>query len=179
MKRSEHWLEVGNDRMAYRLLRGSEEYPGFEAVLEKSLEILKDSTFSTFVRLRCVGQFLATWTSSRFQGRSIELDDYFRLRVNLPEDPFGPLGGFAIHFVLPPTTRLGQAAIGVHDGAERGKTTASHFRMRWQSFCDGIDSLDNDGTAHRLTVAHEHLVKCFLACFTEKGLGLFNPTGSE
>jgi hypothetical protein len=45
--------------------------------------------------------------------------------------------------------------------------------------CEGIHSLDNADLRYRLTAAHEHLVKCFEACFTAKGMNLFNPTGVE
>jgi uncharacterized protein (TIGR04255 family) len=173
----QRWLEVGDDRMAYRLLHGSEAYPGFDVVLERAIEIL--GQYIQHFRPTAVRRAILSYVDIiKIPGQSIELDDYFQLQVNLPEDPFGPLGGFAIHFILPQTP--GSDGLQLMFTTEPKREDGSlHFRMQWQSLCEGIYSLDNADLRHRLTAAHEHLVKCFLACFTAKGLDLFNPTGVE
>ena len=177
----QQWLEVGNDRMAYRLLRGGKEYPGFSTVMEKALEILAQyiQHFRPTAVRRAILSYVDIIKISGMADSRVELNDYFRLGVDLPEDPFGPLGGFAIHFVLPPTTPGSDRLQLAFTTEQKNESDDLRFRMRWLSFCEGILSLDNENLRDRLTVAHEHLVKCFLACFTEKGLELFNPTGSE
>jgi uncharacterized protein (TIGR04255 family) len=174
------WLEAGNDRMAYRLLRGGKEYPGFESVLEKALEILGRYVqhFRPTAVRRAILNYLDIVKVPAPAGEAIELEDYFQLGVKLPEDPFGPIGEFATQFILPATPgadRLHLAFMTEHK-REHGNLG---FQMRWQSICDGIGTLDGDVLRHRLTSAHEHLAKCFRACFTSRGLGLFGGTDLE
>lgn len=174
------WLEVGNDRMAYRLRRGGNEYPGFEAVLEEAVKLL--SQYMDHFRPTAVRRAILTYVDiiriPSGAEAGIDLDDFFRLGVKLPEDPFGPLGGFAIRFVLPqsPCADSLQVRFVTEPETEKG---SMRFRMHWQSLCDGINSLDEEKLRQRLSAAREHLVKCFMACFTEQGLKLFNPIGSD
>ena len=145
--------------------------------LERAIEIL--GQYIQHFRPTAVRRAILSYVDIiRIPGQSIELDDYFRLRVTLPDDPFGPLGGFVIHFVLPPTPGKDRLQLTFTTEPKR-EGDSLDFRMRWQSLCEGINSLDDGDLRHRLTAAHEHLVKCFLACFTEKGLDLFNPTDSN
>ena len=173
------WLEVGEDRVAYRLLRGGKEYPGFDVVLESTLSVLRqyNQHFRPMAVRRAILTYMDIVKIPRAPGEGIDLDDYFRLGVRLPDDPFGALGAFAIRFVLPPSPysdRL-QLAFSTEPGTEE---ESLRFRMRWQSLCDGINTLDEEELRNRLTAAQSHLVKCFLACFTERGLALFDTTGS-
>jgi len=175
-----HWLEVGDDRMGYRLLRGAKEYPGFDAVLEKALSVLGEyiEHFRPTAVRRTLLSYLDIVTIPRAAREGIELDDYFRLGLKLPEDPFGPLGAFVIQFVLPPKPGFDELNM-VFATEPVTDDNDLRFSMRWQSRCDGIDSLDAADLRCRLNSAHEHLVKCFFACFTVKGLELFGSTGSE
>ena len=168
-----HRLEVGNDRMAYRLLRGGKAYPGFEAVLEKSLEILKK--YVQYFRPTAVRRVILDYVDIiRIPGQSIELDDYFRLQVNLPGDPFGPLDGFAIRFVLPPTPRSDRMYLAFTTEPKR-EDDSLRFCMRWQSLCDEIHSLNDTDMRHRLTAAHEHLRKCFFCVLHPTRTGALQP----
>lgn len=175
-----HWLEVGNDRVAYRLLRGGMEYPGFDSVLNEGLKVLnqyKEHFRPTAVR-RATLTYLDIVKIPRTAGDGVELDEYFRLGMKLPEDPFGQLGAFTIRFTLSPSPDSDRLHL-VFSTEPTTEKDFLRFRMRWQSLCDAINSLDAVELRRRLMAAHEHLVKCFLACFTDQGLKLFNPTGSR
>ena len=116
--------------MAYRLVRGCKEYPGFEVVLEKALEVL--TQYSQHFRPTAVRQAILSYVDIiRIPGQSVELDDYFRLRINLPEDPFGPLGGFVIQ-CYPAARHLIKTCCNYRlQRSQKGKVTASVF------VCDG------------------------------------------
>jgi uncharacterized protein (TIGR04255 family) len=171
-------VEVGNDRMAFRVFRGGAEYPGFDAVLQEALRLLTE--YIEHFRPTAVRRAILTYSDivriPMGPGEGVELNDYFRLQVKLPEDPFGPLGAFSVRLALPrsPYADALQVFFGTEPKVEEGVV---RFRIRWQSSCEEVNSLDQNDLSHRLAVAHEHLVKCFLACFTERGLELFNPTG--
>lgn len=174
----QNWLEVGNDWMGYRLHRGTKMYPGFDSVLDQSLEFSKQyiQHFKPTAIRRAVLTYVDLIKIPREEGKGLELDDYFQLGIKIPDDPFGPLGGFAIRFVLPPTPKSDRLELIF--ATEHGKDNSNlRFQMRWQSVCDRIDSLDDDEVRNRLVATNQHLVKCFFACFTEKGLDLFKPMG--
>jgi uncharacterized protein (TIGR04255 family) len=173
-------LEVGSDRMGYRLLRCGKEYPGFDSLLIEALDKLSqyvEHFHPTAVRGAAL-TYLDIVKIPVTPGEGVDLDDYFRLGLRVPDDPFGVLGGFSIKLIFPHSPRADGVLL-VFATEPTTEDGALRFRMRWQGPCDGINSLGPDAISQRLEAAHEHMRKCFMACFTEKGLGLFDPTGCE
>jgi uncharacterized protein (TIGR04255 family) len=174
-----HWLQVGNDQMGYRLLRRESNYPGFQAVLEKAFDML--GLYIQHFRPSSVSRMILTYFDiiniATQAGEGIELNDYFMLGVKLPENVFGPLGSFAMQVDFPETLPSDRLRLLFASGPnEDGKL---RFNMRWHTLCSNVDSLDIEDLRHRLATANEHVEKCFFACFTERGLELFSPLGSN
>jgi uncharacterized protein (TIGR04255 family) len=170
-----HWLEVGNDRMAYRLVRGESHYPGFEIVLEKALEMLKSyiEHFRPIAVHRMVLSYLDIINIEVEQGSGLELDDYFLLGVKLPENTYGPLNAFKIQVAFPESRDNDRMQL--EYSTEPSDNVKLRFSMYWRIICANVTSLDTEELRHRLAIANNDMKKCFFACFTPKGLELFDP----
>jgi uncharacterized protein (TIGR04255 family) len=161
-------------------MRRESQYPGFKAVLEKAFDMLDSYTrhFRPSAVCRMILSYFDIINIATQAGAGIELDDYFKLGVKLPENLFEPLNAFTIQVALPESTQSDkiQLLFATEPNNEENKL---RFSMRWHTLCGHIDTLDMEELRYRLTAANERMEKCFFACFTEKGLGLFNPIGSD
>ena len=109
------------------------------------------------------------------EGQPIELDDYFKLVRELPQNPFGLIQGYSTAYVT----------VSPHDGEplqitlqllpsppESGMLT---FRIDWHKRCGKIDFSDRELIRSGLRESHEFVVNCFKASFEQKTLDLFEP----
>lgn len=173
-------LEVGNDRMGYRLLRCGGQYPGFSSLLEQALPKLKryvEHFRPTGIR-RTALSYLDIVKIKMARDEGVELEDYFRLGIELPQDPFGLVGGFVLQLLLPKSPRADEIQL-LFATEPSEQSGVLRFRMHWRSICDNIGTLEDEALCQRLRAAHEHLRKCFFASFTEKGLHLFDPIAPD
>lgn len=174
------WLYVGNDLMAYRLARKGGDYPGFSAVWAETREKLAayvDHFQPTAVR-RATLRYVDIVEIPRDPNSGIELEDYFRLSIGAPEDPFGPLGEFAVKYSFPRTE--GRDAVQLVFASQPPmEESLARFVLQWYSVCEEVGTLDPEALGCRLGAAHEHLIKCFFASFTPRGLELFGTTEAE
>ena len=170
------WLHVGNDVMSYRLVRRVDDYPGFKAVWQESQEKLTHYVeyFQPTAVRRSRLRYVDVVDIPQRPGGGIVIEDYFQLGVTLPDDPFGPLGEFAVRYSFPRSDDRDAAQLVFSTQPARSDAVVS-FRMQWYSICEDLDTLEPEVLTARLDAAHEHVTKCFFASFTSRGLALFEP----
>ena len=56
-----------------------------------------------------------------------------------------------------------------------GASDVLRFRLEWHKISANVDTLDLVEMWARMSMAHEYMRKCFVATFSEKTLGLFEP----
>ncbi|MBN2291014.1 MAG: TIGR04255 family protein [Pirellulales bacterium] len=170
------WLHLGNDAMTYRLVRRGNDYPGFSALLEESLDklTLYVEHFQPISVRQASLRYVDVVEIPITPGSGILTEDYFHLGLTLPDDPFGPLAGFAVRYGFPRAGGKDSTQLVFSTEASSRDAVAS-FRLQWYSICEELDTLEPEVLKIRLGAAHEHLKKCFFASFTPQGLALFEP----
>jgi hypothetical protein len=109
---------------------------------------------------------------------STKLEEYFNLRVELPE-AFGTSVYFALRtwLKLPDTDNLLEARIeSVPTGPD---SSVDRFKAEWRYRSVDIRSNDPDLLRTRLDQAHASVLDCFRASMTEKTWELFLPQLDE
>ena len=174
------FLRVGDDIMSYRIGRCGENYPGFRTLLDEALGMFREyiSHFQPTATRRVRLRYVDTIDIPRSSDGLVELDDYFRVGINIPDTPFGPVGKFAVQCVFP-DTKSGDALQLNFFNQPTPDNTTTRFIMEWHSLCENITSLSEEVLTNKLEKAHVHMVKCFKESFTEQGLSLFGYDPAE
>jgi uncharacterized protein (TIGR04255 family) len=173
------WIQVGNDLLAYSLVRGEQSYPGFDAVRTEALAVLDayvDYFQPTSVR-RAAVTYLDQFDFPVPAGSNVlRVEDYLLLRAEVPDEPFGPVGSFSLQFFFPgaPPARV-PIQLQLHSAPTAPGSGIIRFQMRSHCLCDNVCSLDKEEISRRLEVARLRLRECFRASFTDKGWALFQP----
>lgn len=176
------WLQVGNDLLVYNLVRHQAgAYPGFEQVRDEALDKLDQ--YVEHFRPICVRQIGLTYIDvieiPRTTEPKLRLDDYFKLGIEVPDEPFGPVAQFLVGLVLPRTKEADQLALTLQTEPVAPDSAAYRFVMQWQATCEDVKTLDRQEIIRRLEAANTRMVACFKDCFTAEGLKLFGPKAGD
>jgi uncharacterized protein (TIGR04255 family) len=172
-------LRVANDALGYKLLRRGNDYPGFEVVLEEALDKLHHyvEEFQPAAVRHARVTYVDEIRIPRDSRGGVLLEDYFHMGIQLPDEPFGPIAEFAVKCRFPQTEGHDALQFEFATGPNDSDAVAC-FLVYWYCTCKDIQSLDPQVLSARLGTAHERIVECFMASFTQKGLGLFEPQGT-
>ncbi len=93
-------LQITDDRIFYHQLKDQQSWPGFEPLLERSLDIV-DLYMASFrpARIKMAILHDVDIVKIPLAGKAIELDEYFKLVRELPQEPFGLIQGYATGYV--------------------------------------------------------------------------------
>ncbi|GIW79533.1 MAG: hypothetical protein KatS3mg105_1340 [Gemmatales bacterium] len=175
------WLQVGNDLLVYSFVRKGETYPGFRELCTEALHKL-DSYVEHFQPVavhRTALTYLDLIEIPVPAGATIQLEDYFRLRVETPEETFGPIGYVSLRLFFPQTETRDQLLLWFDTVPTKPGEGILRFQMHWKCICEDVASLNKEEIRLRLDRAHRRLVDCFRDSFTERGWALFGPIGSS
>lgn len=167
-------LQIADDRLAYNVLEGGPAYPGFDKLLGESLDYL--DTYRGFFEPAGIRQATIHYVDIIVipVATTIEIDEYFNVVRDLPEDPFGFVAGFTTAVVTkcPLDDEPLQISLAMIPPAEQNTI---RFRMEWEKRCGKVDFSGNDTIRDGLSVSHEFMVNCFERSITPKTRSLFEP----
>jgi uncharacterized protein (TIGR04255 family) len=177
------WIQIGKDLLVFNWVRQQDSYPGFDQVRTEALAVL-DRYVEHFqpVGVRRAALIYLDQVEIRVApgSKTLQLEDYLRLRPEVPDQEFGPSGAFALQMHFPgkdqrePFTVLFQSV-----PAEVGSGIC-RFQMHWHCLCEDIRSLDKGVITQRLEAARRRLRDCFKASFTTEGWQkLFQPASGS
>lgn len=178
---SSRWVQVGNDLLVCNLVRHGEVYPGFEQLRTDALAILE--RYVEHFRPVSVRQAGVTYLDQveipvPTSCSSIRLEEYFRLRVDFPDEDLGPMGAFSLQLQFPREHARDPVTLLFHTLPSVPSSGVLRFQMHWHCLCEEVCSLDKDEINRRLDAAHMRLRKSFRASFTDPGWALFQPLES-
>ncbi len=166
--------QVGEDRIAYNLLRtANEEYPGFGQLLEEALEYLRqyrEHFQPQSVRLATI-HYVDLIEIPLSEVPTI-LTDYFAYVPDIPEDQFGITIGYALGFVT--KCPLDGAPLSTHLSImPSSDPNTLRVRLDWEKPCPAVN-FDVDGEIRSgLQQSKEFVVNCFERFITDKTRSLF------
>lgn len=166
--------QVGEDRIAYNLLRTAhEEYPGFGQLLDEALKYLnqyRDFFQPQSVRLATI-HYVDLIEIPLSEVPTI-LTEYFAYIPDIPEDPFGLTIGYALGFVT--KCPLDGAPLSTHIAiVPSPDPTTLRVRLDWEKPCPGVNFQDECEIRAGLKHSKEFVVNCFERLITDKTRSLF------
>lgn len=170
-------LQIGDDQLSFHILKDDQSHPTYRTVrdemqpkLEEYARIFQPS------RIRdATLHYLDIIDIPRPANGKVELADYFVAPLDLPEEPFGLIAGFAHSFQLVCPVDPGPLLLQLQLIPSPPESNRFRFRMDWHKLSLGVNTLDVSEMWTRMDVAHDYIRKCFLASFTQRTLELFEP----
>jgi uncharacterized protein (TIGR04255 family) len=172
------WIHIQPNYLVCSFLRLGDSYPGFSALskdavskLQRFIELCKPLK----VRHAAIHYVDRIDVPVHPTNREIQLSDYFTLGLDLPSDSFGNQLSYLMRTTLRPTDGTGLLDLQLQSEVLAADATSFRFRMDWHKYCPydgeiGIDAIESD-----LRRAHESVMNCFRAAFTERAWKLFEP----
>ena len=105
----------------------------------------------------------------------IELKDFFKITTDLPESPFGLIGGCSFQFATFCPIDEGPMVVQMNTMPPPPENNAFRFRLDWHKISTAVETLDKARICERLDRSHDYLTECFLATFTDRTIELFDP----
>ena len=170
-------IQISDDRIVMHQLKGEDGWPGFASLLDEALE-LANQYASMF---QPAGIRLATLHDVDIVAipvpdeASVEMDQYFTIVKELPQNPFGLIQGFMNAYVTvsPPDGEPLQIVVQLVPTPPDSRVL--RFRLDWEKRCGTIEFSSTDSIRDELLASHEFMVQCFRRAFTPEGLRLFEP----
>ncbi len=170
--------QVGEDRIAYNLLRtAQEDYPGFVQLLDEALGYLHQyREFFQPLALRLATIHYVDVVEIPLGNKPMILTDYFEFIPDIPEEQFGLTIGYALRFVTkcpldgaPLSTQL--AIVPSPD------PKMLRVRLDWEKPCPGLNFEDENELKSGLKQSKQFVVNCFERLISDKTRSLFkkNP----
>ena len=172
-----HWLQLADGRMVYNRTRGEGIYLGFKSLRDEAISKLGDYVeFFRPASLRSVELHYVDQIEIPIPpGRNLDLEEYFNLRVKIPDD-FGPTWHFSTRLFLRPPIDGDILEVRFQSEPQIPEAPTYRFRIDWHMVCSGIASFDGAAVQNRLDQAHDCLTTYFKASVTERTWELFQPS---
>jgi uncharacterized protein (TIGR04255 family) len=176
-KEGSRWLHLTQDQLVCNFLRLGEKYPGFALLSQEAIAKLdRYLEVCTPVRIKHAAiHYVDVIEIPEPVERAILLRDYFTLGVDLPHDPFGNQASYLIRTTALPTDGTGQLDIQLQYEPPPSKGVF-RFRMDWHKLRPYDGEVTPDRIRTDLKEAHESVMRCFRAAFTERTWSLFQPS---
>jgi uncharacterized protein (TIGR04255 family) len=166
--------QVGEDRIAYNLLRtAQEEYPGFGRLLDEALKYLNQYRgFFQPQSIRLATIHYVDLIEIPLSDEPTILTDYFAYIPDIPDDPFGLTIGYALGFVT--KCPLDGAPLSTNVAIVPSPDPSTlRVRLDWEKPCPGLNFQDKSEIRAGLKRSKEFVVNCFERLITDKTRSLF------
>jgi uncharacterized protein (TIGR04255 family) len=176
-KASTHWLQLADDQIVYNRTRGDEPYLGYESLRDEAVGKLSEYVdfFRPVSLLHAELHYVDLIELPAPPERKLVLDDYFRLRVEIPE-VFGPTWHFSGRVFLSPPVDGDILEVKFQSELPSPDTAMYRFRIEWHMVCAGIASFEPEVVKGRLDQAHRCLLDNFRASVTDRTWESFQPS---
>jgi uncharacterized protein (TIGR04255 family) len=173
----ERWLQLTNGQLVCNRVRADGPYPGFTSLRDESLEKLAEYVdfFQPSNLLAAEVHYVDVIEVPIPPEGRIELKDYFKLYVEVPE-VYGDIHDFSTRLFLRTPSDGDILEVKFESKPPSPDASAFRFRLDWHMVCKEIASFDRDVVSGRLDRAHEFLLKYFKATVTERTWVLFGPS---
>lgn len=172
-----HWLQIADNQMVYNRMRGEGVYLGYESLRDEALEKLSD--YVDFFRpsgLEAAELHYVDLIEIPIPPeKKLKLDEYFELRVEIP-DSYGPTWFFSTRLFLRPPVEGDILEVKLESEPPTSEATTFRFRVDWHMVCSGIASFEKEVLRDRLDQAHACLQKYFKASVTKRTWDFFQPS---
>jgi uncharacterized protein (TIGR04255 family) len=166
--------QVGEDRIAYNLLRtAQEDYPGFGKLLNEALEYLEQyREFFQPQSVRLATIHYVDLIEIPLSEVPTILTDYFACIPDIPEEQFGLIVGYELGFVT--KCPLDGAPLSTHIAiVPSPDPTTLRVRLDWEKPCPSVNFQDEREIRTGLKHSKEFVVNCFERLITDKTRSLF------
>lgn len=171
-----HWLQIAKDRLVCNRTRGKGAYLGYESLRDEALSKLsKYVLFFRPSRLRTAELHYVDLIEIPIppEGK-LDLEQYFDLRVHLPET-YGPTWYFSTRLFLSPKIPGITLEVKFESQPPVPNSNTFRFQFDWHIGCSKIGVFDQQVVKERLDKAHDCLKDYFRASVTDKTWELFQP----
>ena len=166
--------QVGEDRIAYNLLRtAQEDYPGFGKLLDEAMDYLEQyQEFFQPQSVRLATIHYVDLIEIPLNEVPTILTDYFEFIPDVPEEQFGLTVGYALGFVT--KCPLDGAPLSTHIAiVPSPDPTTLRVRLDWEKPCPAVNFHDESEIRSGLKHSEEFVVNCFERLITDKTRSLF------
>lgn len=171
------WLQLGEDVLAYNIVKKAGTYPGFDILCEEAWE--KFTAYVRHFQPRCVRKlrlhYLDRVEIPCSPGEPIDLDKFFLIGVKCPDTPFNAISRFAIQVAFDCEDADDDLSLTFRSEPRSADAKVARMLMDWEATSENVASLSHADIMKRLKRAHNRIRDCFEASFTSKGWALFEP----
>ncbi len=171
------WLHLTPKQLVCNFLRLGENYPGFEALCSAAVaKLVKYVEICKPVKIRYAAiHYVDVIDVPAPPGGEIKLRDYFTLGLDLPAEPFGSQLSYLIQTTVRPPDGTGPLEIHLQYDPLTTEKGFFRFRMDWHKSRPYDVEVDLGKIPVELKVAHQSVMRCFRAAFTDRTWELFGP----
>jgi uncharacterized protein (TIGR04255 family) len=171
------WLHLTPTQLVCNFLRLGESYPGFSALSEDAVaKLTRYVEVCKPTRLKYVAiHYVDVIEVPMPESGEIQLKDYFTLGLDLPADPFGHQQSYLLRTVVSPSDGTGPLEIQLQFELFVVGDRVWRFRMDWHKSRPYDTEVDLRQIPTDLRKAHEAVMRCFRAAFTNRAWQLFDP----
>jgi len=166
--------QVGNDRIAYNLLRkASEKYPGFSVLLAEAMSFYEQYVdFFQPAKTKLATIHYVDIVDIPGDGNLIFLPDYIDIIQDIPEEPFGFTVGYSLAFVTkcPLDDAPMHTTLALVPSPDPKKL---RIRMDWEKPCPAVNFGNTEKIKAGLKESQQFMVNCFEKILTPKTRELF------
>jgi uncharacterized protein (TIGR04255 family) len=172
-----HWMQIADNGLFCNRTRGEETYLGYESLRDEALSKLYEYVeFFRPTSLRSAELFYVDQIEIPIPAeRKIDLEKYFKLRVEIPSE-YGPTWYFSTRLFLSPPIEGDILEVKFESAPPIPNASGYRFRIDWRLVCAGIAVFDREVVTKRLDDAHDCLSKYFKQSVTEQTWALFQPS---
>lgn len=170
-------LQIGDDQIAFHILKTSEETPGYRKVRDGAEVKLAD-----YVRIfqpsrirNATLHYLDIIEIPKPPGGVVNLRDFFPQAMDLPEEPFGPTTALSQQFQVMCPVDEGPLFFRLQNLPSPPEMQVFRFRLEWHKLSTDVNTLDLAEVWRRMDIAHDYMWRCFTAALSGSTLQLFEP----
>lgn len=169
-------VQIADQKLAFNVLTGGSDYPGFAALVDEALEFvdLFEQTYGCGPPNGAVLHYKDIVRVSVSPTHSIDLEDYFNIIRDLPVDPFG--NTFALACLFQSICPSDGLPLKIDVKLLPNANNEFRFELNWEKACASGDFSDRKVLRSRLSETSEFMVECFEKSITQKTRELFEPT---
>lgn len=176
-------VQAGESLLVVSITKSGADYPGFNTLLKEALEHL--GRFSSVFRPQAVREvalhYVDLLSLPRTGDEPINLDDYLKLIVHVPNDKDWPLQSMLARVGVPIDRRTGESdelVVQLRDERPGASSPDARFRIDWHLVSRAVDTLNAHEIAKRLENLHTVAREFFRQAFTDLAWDMFDPSDS-
>lgn len=176
-KQRSRMLQIGDDQIAFHLLKTNEETPGYQNVRQWAEPKLADyvKVFQPSQIRHATLHYLDIINIPKLQDGILNLSDYFPFVTEVPDDPFGPTAALTQQFQVMCPVDEGPLFFRLQSLPSSPEMQVFRFRLEWHKLSAEITTLDLAEVWKRMDVAHDYMWKCFTTALSGSTIQLFDP----